>query len=377
MRIVIAVDSFKGCMRSDEAGAIIARALETTASGADIVVLAVADGGEGTTDAVLQAVGGEIHSATVTGPLGGPVAARFGLLVRGATAVFEMASASGIELVPDGRLDPLRTTTFGTGELIRAALATGVQEIIIGVGGSATVDGGAGMAQALGYRLLAVDGAEVERGGAALAVVDRIEPAARLPELRECRFRVACDVTNPLLGAHGSARVFGPQKGASRDTVEMLDRGLANLAEVWTRQGFLTEVDHPGDGAAGGLGAALRAFCGAELISGADLIADLIGFDDVVRGADLLVTGEGRTDAQTASGKLPVVLASRARVAGVPTILLSGAIAGELPELDDLFEARYATVDASVPPAEAIRRGRHNLEAAARELGRRLAAGEI
>ena len=278
MKIVVAADSFKGSMRSDEAGSIIADGIRESLGNAEIKVIPMADGGEGTTDAVVRATGGEIKEVAVTGPLGDPATAHYGLLPNGQTAIMEMASASGMELVPIDRLDPMKATTYGTGELMRAAVTAGVREIILGIGGSATVDGGTGMAQALGYRLLTADGSECRRGGGALPTIASIETDGVLPTLAECRIRVACDVTNPLLGEHGAARIYGPQKGATPEMVELLEEGLANLAGVWQRQGFLDGFENPGDGAAGGLGAGLRAFCNAEMSSGADLVADITGF---------------------------------------------------------------------------------------------------
>lgn len=375
MKIIVATDSFKGSLRSDEAGAIIAGALRESLADAEIIVIPVADGGEGTTDAVVRAAGGEIRDVGVTGPLGDPVTAHFGLLPGGRTAVMEMASASGLELVASDRLDPMKATTYGTGELVRAALEAGVQEIILGIGGSATVDGGAGMAQALGYRLLAADGSECGRGGVALAKIETIDVGGVSPALRTSRIRVACDVTNPLLGERGAARVFGPQKGATAEAVELLEKGLANLAEVWRREGLLDRVDHPGDGAAGGLGAGLRAFCGAEIVSGAELVAEITGFEEAIRGASLLVTGEGRTDQQTAGGKLCAVLATKARHAGARTILISGALHGDLDDVGGLFDAVFAAVRDVGTVAEAMARARDNLAAAAGNVGRLLALG--
>ena len=345
MKIVVAVDSFKGSMRSDEVGDVIADGLRESLGDAEVVVIPVADGGEGTTEAVVRATGGEWRSVAVTGPLGDSVIASYGLLPDGRTAVMEMASASGIELVPPGGLDPMRTTTFGTGELVRAVLEDGVREIILGIGGSATVDGGIGMAQALGFRLLRADGSDCGRGGEAMATIATIESDGVLPALAEGRIRVACDVTIPLLGESGAARVFGPQKGATPEMVEELERGLSHIGKLWRDHGLLDTVDRPGDGAAGGLGAALRAFCSAEILSGADLIAEITGFDEEIRTADLLVIGEGRTDAQTLHGKLCAVLAAKARAAGAKTILISGSIAGDISALDGLFDATYATVD--------------------------------
>ncbi len=377
MKIVVAADSFKGSMRSDEAGEIIAAGLREGLSDAKIVVIPVADGGEGTTDAVIRATGGELRSVEVTGPLGDPVTAGYGLLPGGRTAVMEMASASGIELVPAGRLDPMKATTYGTGELIRYAIEEGVRNIILGIGGSATVDGGIGMAQALGYRLLTGDGEDCGRGGAALETIRTIDTTDVVDGLTDCRIRVACDVTNPLLGERGAARVFGPQKGATPAMVEALERGLGHLGGVWESHGMLDISDNPGDGAAGGLGAALRAFCSAEMVSGADLVAEITGFDNEIATADLLVTGEGRTDDQTADGKLCAVLATKASAAGARTILISGTVADDLPGIDELFDAVFSTVKDVVSLEDALAHGRENLAITARSAGRVLAMGVV
>ena len=375
MKIVVAADGFKGCLPSDEVGAIIARGLRESFEDAEIMVIPVADGGEGTTDAVIRATGGEIQTVEVTGPLGQPVTASFGLLPGGTKAVMEMASASGMELVPARSLNPMKASSFGTGELIRAVIQCGVRDLILGIGGSATVDGGMGMAQALGYRLLQADGTECGSGGEALTTVADIDSAGVVAELRECRIRVASDVTNPMTGERGAARVFGPQKGATPHMVELLDAGLRNLAGVWISEGMLSSVEEPGDGAAGGLGAGLRAFCGAEVLSGADLVAEITGFDREIIGADILVTGEGRTDEQTADGKLCAVLATKARKAGVGTVLISGALHGDLRTVEGLFDAVFAAVrDISTLDA-AIQNGREDVALAARNVGRALAMG--
>jgi glycerate kinase len=231
------------------------------------------------------------------------------------------------------------------------------------------------MAQALGYRLSNADGSECGRGGGALATIAAIDFAGVLQALGDCRIRVACDVTNPLLGERGAARVFGPQKGATPVMVEELERGLGHLGEVWLAQGMLDSVEHPGDGAAGGLGAALRAFCAAEISSGADLVAEITGFDDEIRTADILVTGEGRTDEQTADGKLCTVLAAKARAAGAKTILISGALRGDLLEVRRLFDAVFAAVQDVCSLEEALAQGRENLAATAKSVGRVLAMG--
>jgi glycerate kinase len=375
VKIVVAADSFKQHMRSDEVGAVIAEALRSSLPGAEIVVIPVADGGEGTTDAVVRATGGELRAVQVTGPLGTPTTAVYGVLPGGRTAVMEMAAASGIELVPEGALDPMRATTLGTGELVRAAMSSGARDIILGLGGSATVDGGIGLAQALGFRLLTADGEDVGRGGSALRSITRIESDGVDPALGTCRIRVACDVTNPLLGERGAARVFGPQKGATPAMVDELEAGLGHLGQVWMAHGMLDSVERPGDGAAGGLGAALRAFCAAEMSSGADLIAEITGFDREITDADLLITGEGRTDVQTAGGKLCAVLAEKARSAGAKTILISGALHGEIDAVDRLFDAVFAAVHDVSTLDEALARGRTNLERTARNVGRVLAIG--
>lgn len=370
MKIVVACDSFKGCMPAVEAGEIIAGGLREGLSEAEIVVIPMADGGEGTTSAVMRAAGGELRTIGVTGPFGDRVEASFGLLPGGRIAVMEMASASGIELVEPNALDPMRATTFGTGELIVAALEAGAREIVLGLGGSATVDGGMGMAQALGYGLLTSVGKDCGFGGAALPTLESINRLGVVPTLGFTRIRAASDVTNPLLGPRGAGHVFGPQKGATRNQVAELEDGLANLADVWRREGMLESVDHPGDGAAGGLGAGLRAFCRAELCPGAELVAEMTDFNSHILGADLLVTGEGRTDDQTADGKLPAVLAARARAAGIRTILISGAVDRDLSRVEPLFDEIYATVRNDVSSEEAITRGRENLAATARRVGR-------
>jgi glycerate kinase len=271
----------------------------------------------------------------------------------------------------------MQATSFGTGELIRTALGLGVREIILGIGGSATVDGGIGMAQALGYGLATVDGSPCGRGGKALTSIARIDASAVDPALARCRLRVACDVINPLLGPHGAARVFGPQKGATPGQVELLEMGLAHLAEVWRHEKMLDSVNLHGDGAAGGLGAGLRAFCGAEIEPGAALVAALTGFDDAIAEADLLVTGEGRTDVQTTTGgKLCAVLAAKARTAGVRTILLSGSIVGNPSADSQLFDASFGAVQEVSTLADALRNAPENLRRAASNIAAALATGQ-
>ena len=331
MKIVVAPDSYKGNMRSAAICEIVRAALMEDLPSAEIVAMPMADGGEGTVDSVVSATGGSIHSVEVCGPLGDPVEAQYGVLPDG-TAIMEMASASGIELVPEGRLDPMKATTFGTGQLVGHLVDQGHENIVMGIGGSATVDGGTGMAQALGFRFYDSTGNEItERGGKILSRIARIESV-----LFGANIRVACDVNNPLIGPNGAATVFGPQKGATPEMVRQLDAGLGNLQRITGIAGA------PGDGAAGGLGYGLRAFCNAEIVSGARLIAETVGLPNALDGADLLITGEGRTDGQTASGKLCSTLASLARERGVKTLLVSGALHGELEPFFETFDYAFS-----------------------------------
>jgi glycerate 2-kinase len=336
MKIVVAPDSFKGNMRSARICDIIHKAILDEIPDAIVIEIPMADGGEGTVDALVSATGGRVESIMVTGPLGESVSASFGVLPDG-TAVMEMASASGIELVPADRLDPMNATSFGTGEILRHLISTGHTSIIMGIGGSATVDGGTGMAQALGIRLLDIHGNEIpERGGAILSRIHGIDTSRQLPGLISATVRVACDVTNPLTGPNGAAAVFGPQKGATAEMIPRLDDGLKNLKQICGCEGAA------GDGAAGGLGYGLRAFCGAKIIPGARLIAEAAGLEAALQGADLLITGEGQTDGQTTSGKLCSVLAEMARERGVKTMLLSGALQGDLADISNVFDFAFS-----------------------------------
>ena len=366
MKFVIAPDSFKGNMRSARVCDLIAAALLWEMPGAIVRKIPMADGGEGTVEALVAATGGQIHSVPVTGPLGAPVVANYGLLPDG-TAVMEMASASGIELVSADALDPLKASTFGTGELLRHLLQAGHTSIIMGIGGSATVDGGTGLAQALGFRFLDAAGHEIrERGGAILPRIRTLDATPQLPALKLAKVRVACDVTNPLTGPNGAAAVFGPQKGATAETIPLLEAGLANLQQVCGCP------PAPGDGAAGGLGYGLRAFCGAQILPGARLIADAAGLEAALVGADLLITGEGRTDGQTASGKLCSVLAGMARQRGVKTLLLSGALQGELEPFFADFDYAFS-ISAGHSSLEAcIRHAPEDLAFTARNVARLL-----
>ena len=343
MKIVFAPDKFKMCMKSATVCRVLQNAFRTVMPDAELVSVPVSDGGEGMTRALAAALHGELHTVKVTGPDGNPVDAEFALINNGLTAVFEMASASGLVLVNPLKRDPMTATTYGTGEVIRAILDLGVRDILIGLGGSATVDGGAGMAQALGYSLLDLRGRELPRGGGALHMLSRIAIAEADSRLQEARITTACDVRNPLSGPLGAAQVFGPQKGATPDMVAKLDSNLRHLFSVWERQSMLLPKEMPGDGAAGGLGAGLRAFCNAQPKSGAELVLDAIDFRRQIKGADLVVTGEGRTDSQTAEGKICSAVATAARRENVPVLLLSGAIEGSQEEIGKTYDFAFST----------------------------------
>jgi len=370
MKIVIAPDSFKGCLRSPKVCEALKSGIIKSNPFAEIVSIPMADGGEGTVEAAVAATGGSIRKVEVCGPLGKSVTAEFGLLGGQSTAIMEMASASGIELVPKGKLNPLKATTYGTGEILREILATDVKKIVIGIGGSATVDGGSGMASALGYGLFAKDGRALPKycAGGDLDKLFSIDDSAVLSRLREVEIICACDVTNPLLGKNGAARIFGPQKGATPEMVEALESNLANYASVLIREGFIDTVENPGDGAAGGLGAGLRAFCNAKIESGAKLMIEISGLERHLLDADLLITGEGCTDAQTGGGKLCSVLAHAAREKNVPVVLVSGALKGNPEELDGLFAATYSIARGPCSLEEAIASAEENLYLAGKNI---------
>jgi len=326
MKIAIACDSFKESLTAVEAVEAAARGVLRAEPRCEVLKIPVADGGEGTVDALVAATNGEKIEETVTGPLSEPVRASYGILGDGQTAVIEMASASGLPLVPPDRRNPLLTTTYGTGELIKSAVERGVSRIIVGIGGSATVDGGVGMAQALGIRFLDTEGREVGRGGGELKKIARIDMSGLDERVRAVSFDVACDVDNPLLGENGAARVYAPQKGATPEMVEELEGALANLADVIERDIGVDVRNMPGAGAAGGLGAGLVAFLGAKLKSGVQLVIEAVKLRDRIADCDLLITGEGRMDGQAIFGKAPVGVARVARELGIPVVALVGSI---------------------------------------------------
>ncbi|MDQ6880168.1 MAG: glycerate kinase [Candidatus Dormibacteraeota bacterium] len=325
MKVVVAPNAFKGSLTAPEAAAAIARGVREVLPDAEIVEIPVADGGDGTVEALVQAHHGAFNSVDVEGPLGDRVTAAYGLIEGGATGVVELASASGLTLIPTDRRDPRKTSTYGFGQLLEAVRKAGAVSIIAGIGGSATNDGGAGMAQSLGYRLLDASGRDLPRGGAALARLARIDPTGLDMGWQSVKVLVASDVANPLTGPDGASHIYGPQKGADQEAVEELDRALGHLAEVIKRDLGADVANLPGAGAAGGTGAGLAAFVHAALVPGAPLVVDASGFDQALRGADLVITGEGRVDAQSVYGKAPGEIARRAGVAGVPTLLIAGS----------------------------------------------------
>ncbi|PAD23102.1 glycerate kinase [Terribacillus saccharophilus] len=326
MKIVIAPDSYKESLSALEAANAIERGFKMIFPDAVYNKKPMADGGEGTVQSLVDATNGKIVERTVTGPLGKPVKAFFGLMGDGETAVIEMAAASGLHLVPAGDRNPLTTSTKGTGELISAALDLGVQHIIIGLGGSATNDGGAGMIQALGGRLLDEAGKDIGDGGGALSQLAVIDLDGLDDRLKDVQIEVACDVDNPLTGPRGASAIFGPQKGATPDMVELLDKNLSHFADVAEKALGKSFRDIEGVGAAGGLGASLLAFLNADLKRGIDIVLQVVDFEEAVKGADLVITGEGRIDSQTIYGKTPIGVAKAAKKYGVPVIGLAGSL---------------------------------------------------
>ena len=323
--VVVAPAPFKGALAASDAARAVAAGVRLVAPGVETRVVPVADGGEGTLDALVAAAGGRRRGVSASDPLGRPVEAGLGEL-PGGVAVVELAQASGYErLAPDER-DPERTGTWGTGELIRAALDLGLRRIVVGLGGSATTDGGLGLARALGIRALDADGAELEGRGADMARVAALDLSGRDPRLAETAIQVACDVDNPFHGPRGAARVFGPQKGASPEAVDRLDAGLARLAGVVREATGVDLQAVPGAGAAGGAAGALHALLGADLVAGAPLVLDAVRFRERLGGADLCITGEGRLDETSLAGKAPAAVAAACGEAGVPCVALCGEV---------------------------------------------------
>ena len=374
MKIVIAPDSFKESLSALQVADAIEAGMREIWPDANYVKVPVADGGEGTVQAMIDATGGRRVAVRVTGPLGQAVDAFYG--VSGDLAVIEMAAASGLEGVPPDLRDPRTATSRGTGELILSALDAGARHFVLGVGGSATNDGGAGMLQALGVRLLDAAGKDIGAGGAALARLDRIDVSGLDPRVHEAEFRIACDVDNPLVGPRGASAVFGPQKGATPAMVAQLDAALAHYADVIRRDLDQDIAQRPGAGAGGGIAAAMVVFLEGALRPGVEIVMEAVGLDAAVRDADLVVTGEGRIDGQTVHGKTPMGVANVARRHGKPVVAIGGSLAADADAVHAHgIEVVVAAVARPCSVAEALAAGADNLHRAARNLAAALALG--
>ncbi|MCY8815992.1 glycerate kinase [Bacillus atrophaeus] len=369
MKIVIAPDSFKESLSALEAAHAIERGFKTVFPDAVYSKLPMADGGEGTVQSLVDATNGCIKEQCVTGPLGETVKAFYGLLGDGKTAVIEMAAASGLHLVPEENRNPLVTSTRGTGELILAALDSGVKHLIIGVGGSATNDGGAGMVQALGGRLLDQSGNNIGPGGGALSQLVSIDVTGLDARLKDVKIEVACDVDNPLTGPRGASAIFGPQKGATPEMVHLLDQNLSRFADIAERALGKSCRDIEGAGAAGGLGASLLAFLDADLKRGIDIVLEFVSFEDAVKDADLVITGEGRIDSQTIYGKTPIGVAKAAKKYDVPVIGLAGSLSLDSDVVyEHGIDALFSIVPGVITLPDAFEHAAHYMERTARNI---------
>ncbi|MCW2240595.1 glycerate kinase [Azospirillum canadense] len=378
MKVVIAPDSYKESLSALDVATHIEAGFREVFPDATYLKVPVADGGEGTVEAMVAATGGTLIRKTVTGPLGEPVEAFYGMTGDGKTAVIEMAAASGLMLVEPARRNPLVTTTYGMGELILAALDQGARRFILGIGGSATNDGGAGMVQALGGRLIDATGRELGRGGGALSDLARIDVSGLDPRISEVRIDVACDVDNPLIGPNGASAVFGPQKGATPAMVAQLDANLAHYAAITREQLGIDMAQRPGGGAAGGLGASMFAFLGADLCPGVEIVTNAVGLDAIVAGADLVITGEGRIDSQTVHGKTPIGVARVARRHGKPVIGIAGSLGPDADAVHDHgIDAVFSVLNRVCTIEQALGGGEENLRQAARNVAAALQLGMI
>ena len=343
MKTVIAIDSFKGSLSTFESGAAVAEGIRAVYPDAEVVISPIADGGEGTVSAIVSATGGELCRAEVTGPLGDGIVAEYGILPESKTAIIEMSAAAGITLVPQEKRNPLYTTTRGVGELMLDAMERGCRHFIMGIGGSATNDGGVGMLSALGFEFLDENGENVADGAVGLQAIRKIVLDKVDSRLAECDFRVACDVKNPLCGALGCSSVYGPQKGADERMIADMDEWLSFYAELTKSVIYDADKDFPGVGAAGGLGFALKYYLGATLTSGIELVMEATCLEEHIKDADLVITGEGRLDGQTAMGKAPVGVAKLAKKHGKRVIAFAGAVT------EDAGECNKQGIDAFFP----------------------------
>ncbi|WP_127497003.1 glycerate kinase [Paenibacillus glycanilyticus] len=374
MKIVIAPDSFKGSLSAASAAEAIARGIRRCVPDAGIVKLPIADGGEGTLDSLLAATGGERITVIVTGPLGASVSASYGIIEQ--TAVIEMAEASGLCLLSEEQRNPALTTTYGTGELIRHALDRGCRRFLLTVGGSATNDGGTGMLQALGMRLLDQQGNPVSPGGGSLADIATIDDSLWDPRIAESSFVIATDVQNPLIGEQGASSVFGPQKGASPETVDLLEHGMTAWADLIEAKTGIRLHERPGAGAAGGLCGAYLAFFPASVRRGIDVVLEHVRLEEHLDGADLVITGEGRIDHQTSSGKAPMGVAQLAKKHGVPAIALAGSVGSGIDVLHaEGISSVHSIMNTPMTLQEAMERAPILLEQSAEQVIRAFLAG--
>lgn len=375
MKVVVAIDSFKGSLSSIEAGQAVKAGVLAAHPDANVIIKPLADGGEGTTDAFIEGLGGQRIDLTVTGPMGSPVSCYYGYLEKDKTAIIEMASASGITLVPAHQKNPLTASTRGVGEMILHAPEQGCRHFIIGIGGSATNDAGIGMLKALGYSFLDEQGLDVGEGAQALGKVASIDAKNRHPLLDDCQFRIVCDVTNPLCGENGATYIYGPQKGVTEAQKESLDQDMAHFADVTETTLNCAFKNYPGAGAAGGLGFAFLSYLHASLSPGVELILDAINLSDALNGADIVVTGEGQLDRQTAMGKAPVGVAKLAKAHGAKVLAFSGSVTKEAVAcnqagIDAFFPIlrRIVTLEEAMDPSTA----RSNMTASVEQVFRLL-----
>ncbi|UYU32411.1 glycerate 2-kinase [Siccibacter colletis] len=376
MKIVIAPDSYKESLSAAGVAQAIEKGFREIFPDAEYVSVPVADGGEGTVDAMVSATQGTTFSAHVTGPLGESVTASWGLSGDGNTAFIEMAEASGLALVPASKRNPLLTTSRGTGELILHAVEHGARNIIIGIGGSATNDGGAGMIQALGARLNDASGKEIGHGGGSLVSLNSIDVSELEPRLKECTIRVACDVTNPLIGEQGASRIFGPQKGATEEMIRELDSNLEHFADVIKKTLRIDVKQVPGAGAAGGMGAALMAFLGAELRSGIEIVTEALNLEEHVHDCTLVVTGEGRIDSQSIHGKVPVGVAQVAGKYHKPVIGIAGSLTDDVGVVHQHgIDAVFSVLTSVTTLDEALKNAADNIYRASRNIAATLRVG--
>ena len=378
MKIVIAPDSFKESVSAERAAWAIARGFHEVYPDAECVCLPIADGGEGTVDALVAATGGRKVTVSATGPLGERVAAFYGISGDGKTAVIEMAAASGLMLTPAARRNPLLATSYGTGELMLAALERGVKAVILGIGGSATNDGGAGMMQALGVKLLDKARRPLPAGGAALAQLAHLDLDGLDARWQRVSVTAACDVDNPLCGEKGASAVFGPQKGATPEMVAQLDAALYHYGELLERETGRAVLTQPGAGAAGGMGAALLGMLNARLRPGIEIVTETLRLDEAVRDADLVITGEGRLDSQSIHGKTPIGVARVAKRHGVPVIAIAGSLTSDYQVVHQHgIDAAFSVLDGIVTLEEALAGADRNLQVTARNVAAvwRLAQG--